>query len=187
LKSGPRRLHWHSLDAVETVLAWTCGLMLVGFIVTELCDVVLRNFGHAWLDAQEWTLGFFIWGSFLGAAVAVRRDQHFRLAAIASAMRGPMRVILETFTRLVVIAVAGAMVYFGYFYFLDGFHSFMEPSLVPYAVLFAAIPVGGGLILLFSAEQLLNGWRWGFEGVETHEGALVEALSPEPLLPEDVV
>jgi TRAP-type C4-dicarboxylate transport system permease small subunit len=178
--SGVRRLHWHSLDVVETAIAWTCGAMLLGFIVTELADVVLRNIGHPWLDAQEWTLGFFIWGSFLGGAVAVRRDEHFRLAAVASALRGPLRLILETFTRLVVIAVAGTMAYFGYFYFLGGFASYMEPSLVPYAVLFAAIPVGGGLMLLFSAEQLVNGWRWGFEGMQSHEGALVEALSPEP-------
>ena len=181
---GPRRLHWRRLDIVETALAWTCGLMLLGFILTELADVVLRNLGHPWLDAQEWTLGFFIWGSFLGAAVAVRRDEHFRLAAIASAVRGPLRLILETFIRLIVIAVAGAMAYFGYFYFLGGFDSYMEPSLVPYAVLFAAIPVGGGLMLLFSAEQLVNGWRWGFEGAKSHEGALVEALSPEPFPPD---
>jgi TRAP-type C4-dicarboxylate transport system permease small subunit len=183
---GPRRLQWRSLDPVETIVTWTCGLLLLGFVGTEMLDVVLRNLGHLWPDAQEWTLGFFIWGSFLGGAVAVRRGEHFRLAAVGSAMKGPKRLVLETFIRFVLLTVAGSMVYFGYINFLEGFHSFMQPSLVPYAVLFAAIPVGGGLIFLFSVEQLVNGWRTGFEGVESHDRALVAALSPETAPRDDV-
>jgi TRAP-type C4-dicarboxylate transport system permease small subunit len=65
--------------------------------------------------------------------------------------------------RVVVLAVALCLVYFGYINFLRGFGSFRMPSLTPIASLYAAIPISGALIALFSVEQLLNGWRNGFD------------------------
>ena len=41
------------------------------------------------------------------------------------------------------------------------------PSLTPIAVLYAAIPVAGVLVSLFTVEELVNGWRHGFEGAGT--------------------
>src|SRR5262249_36730217 len=47
-----------------------------------------------------------------------------------------------------------------------GFGSFLMPSLTPIAVLYGAIPVAGGLVALFTVEELINGWRRGFEGAD---------------------
>ena len=35
--------------------------------------------------------------------------------------------------------------------------------MTPIASLYAAIPISGALIALFAFEQLVNGWRNGFE------------------------
>ena len=48
--------------------------------------------------------------------------------------------------------------------FLQGFGSFRMPSMTPIASLYAAIPVSGVLVALFTVEQLVNGWRNGYEG-----------------------
>ena len=56
------------------------------------------------------------------------------------------------------------MVYFGYLNFLAGFGNFRMPSMTPLASLYAAIPVSGAVIALFTVEQLVNGWRNGFAG-----------------------
>ncbi len=66
--------------------------------------------------------------------------------------------------RLVVLGAALCMVYFGYLNFLSGFGNFRMPSLTPLASLYAAIPLSGALIALFTVEQLVNGWRNGFAG-----------------------
>ena len=76
------------------------------------------------------------------------------------------RTLVETFNRLVILGVALSMIVFGYKNYLTGFGSFLMPSLTPIAVLYAAIPVGGALVALFTVEELVNGWRWGFEGTE---------------------
>jgi TRAP-type C4-dicarboxylate transport system permease small subunit len=56
------------------------------------------------------------------------------------------------------------MVWFGFINFLQGFGSFRMPSMTPIASLYAAIPISGALVALFTIEQLVNGWRNGFEG-----------------------
>jgi TRAP-type C4-dicarboxylate transport system permease small subunit len=74
--------------------------------------------------------------------------------------------MVETFIRLVILAVALCMVWFGYVNFLRGFGSFRMPSMTPIATLYAAIPIAGALIALFTVEQLVNGWREGFDHPE---------------------
>ncbi len=156
------QLQWHALDKLEFALVAICGLLLVGFLVSELSDVVFRILRRPWLEAQEFSLGFFVWGVFMGGAVGVRRNDHFRLAASAEVFSGGLRAGIESFQQSVMIAVAAAMVWFGYKNFLTGFGSYLMPSLTPVAVLYAAIPVAGALIGLFSVEKLVNGLRRGF-------------------------
>ena len=156
------QLKWRALDPLEFILIVVCGVLLAGFLLSELADVAFRILRRPWLEAQEFSLGFFVWGVFMGGAVGVRRNDHFRLAASAEVFAGGVRTAIETFQQLVMIGVAAAMVWFGYLNFLTGFGSYLMPSLTPIAVLYAAIPVAGALIGLFSVEKLVNGWRRGF-------------------------
>ncbi|HYB43780.1 MAG TPA: TRAP transporter small permease [Candidatus Methylomirabilis sp.] len=157
-----RHLKWRALDPLERALMVLCALLLLGFTVCEVADVLFRNLGRPWLNANEFAGGLFVWGVFLGMGVAVRRDQHFRLTAVGEALSGRKRWLVETFNRLVILGVALCMVWFGYLNYLNGFGSFLMPSVTPIAVLYAAIPVGGALIALFTVEEIANGWRRGF-------------------------
>ena len=150
-----------------------CGVLLFGFATTVMFDVVTRTIGHPWLWLQEVTQTLFIYAIFVGAAVATRRNDHLYLTAVAEALHGTPRLVAEVLIRLVVLSVACCLAYFGYLNFLRGFSSFRMPSMTPIASLYAAIPIAGSLIALFTIEQLVNGWRKGFD-------------HPEPL-PDDSV
>ena len=158
-----RHLKWRWLDPLEQILMVLCGLMLAGFSTTVFFDVVTRSIGHPVLWVQEVTTTFFVYGIFVGTAAATRRNDHLYLTAIAEAMHGASRLVVETFTRLVVLGAALCMVWFGYINFRQGFGSFRMPSMTPIASLYAAIPLAGALVALFTVEQLVNGWRHGFE------------------------
>jgi len=159
-----RHLKWRALDPLEAITMVLCGVCLAGFSTSVFLDVLTRTIGAPWLWLQEVTSTFFVYGTFIGAAAATRRNDHLYLSAITESMSGWPRVAIETFDRLVVLAVAYCMVYYGYINFLQGFGSFRMPSMTPIASLYAAIPISGALIALFTVEQLLNGWRHGFEG-----------------------
>jgi TRAP-type C4-dicarboxylate transport system permease small subunit len=139
-----------------------CGVAITGFTVTVICDIVTRTAGRPWLWLQEVTMTFFIYGVFIGTAAATRRNDHLYLAVLAESLTGTKRLVFETFNRLIVLAVALCMVYFGYLNFLDGFRSLRMPSMTPLASLYAAIPLCGVLVALFTVEQLVNGWCSGF-------------------------
>ena len=139
-----------------------CGVAITGFTVTVVCDVITRTLRSPWLWLQEVTMTFFIYGVFFGTAAATRRNDHLYLAVLAESMSGRKRLAFEVFNRLVVLVVALCMVYYGYLNFLDGFKSLRMPSMTPLASLYAAIPLCGFLVALFTVEQLVNGWKNGF-------------------------
>ena len=159
-----RQLKWKSLDWLEATLMALCGFTLACFSLSVVCDIVTREIGHPWLWLQEVTSTFFVYGIFIGAAVATRRNDHLYLAAVGDSLTGRPRLAIEIGIRLVVIGVGLFLVWFGYLNFLRGFASFRMPSMTPIASLYAAIPLSGALIALFAFEQLVNGWKNGFEG-----------------------
>jgi TRAP-type C4-dicarboxylate transport system permease small subunit len=162
-------LKWQVFDVLELALMGLCGMLLFAFCSTVIFDIVTRTIGHPWLWLQEVTSTLFIYAIFFGAAVATRRNDHLYLTAIAEGLHGASRIAVEIVTRLVVLGVAISFIYFGYLNFLRGFSSFRMPSLTPIASLYAAIPICGLFVALFTIEQIVNGLRNGFERSEFNE------------------
>ena len=161
-----RHLKWKALDPLEAVLMTLCGLSIGGFTLSVFCDVVTREIGRPWLWLQLVTTGFFAWGVFIGMAVATRRLDHLNLVEITKGMSGSKRTFMEVFNRLVILAVGIAMVVFGIQNVMNDMGSFRAPSLIPLSTYTASVPIAGALIALFCVEQIINGWRHGFEGPE---------------------
>jgi TRAP-type C4-dicarboxylate transport system permease small subunit len=167
-----RHLKWRALDKIEAGLAVACCASIIGFTSSVFCDVVTREIGRPWLWVQQLTTGLFVWGVFIGMALATRRNDHMYLSELLTATRGAKRVFLEVFSRVVVIGVALCMIVFGYQNFLHDMGSFRMPSLIPLGYYSIVIPISGTLITLFSVEQLINGLKNGFEdgAAETETG-----------------
>jgi TRAP-type C4-dicarboxylate transport system permease small subunit len=167
--SRQRHLKWKALDPLEMILMIICGLTLFGFSLSVCCDIATRLLGDPWLWLQEVTSTLFVYGIFIGASVATRRNDHLYLTAFAESLHGTARVAAEIVIRLVVLGVALCLIYFGYINYLRGFGSFRLPSNTPIASLYAAIPLCGLLTALFTIEQIANGCRNGFDHPEPEE------------------
>src|ERR1700716_2115237 len=159
-------LKWRSFDRLELVLMILCGVLCFGFSLAVTADIVTRTIGPPWLWLQEVPPPVFFYAFFAGAAAAPRRNDHLYLTAISEALHGTPRLIVEIIIRLVVLGVAFCLIYFGYINYIRGFGSFRLPSGTPIASLYAAIPLSGALIALFTVEQLVNGIRNGFDHPE---------------------
>ena len=162
-------LKWRSFDRLELILMILCGVLCFGFSLSVTADIVTRTVGRPWLWLQEVTSTLFIYAIFIGAAVATRRNDHLYLTAISEALHGTPRLIVEIIIRIVVLGVAFCLIWFGYINYLRGFGSFRLPSGTPIASLYAAIPLAGVLIALFTIEQLANGIIKGFDHPEPPE------------------
>jgi len=164
-----RHLKWRSFDVLEAALMILCGVCIFMFTLTVGCDIVTRTIGKPWLWLQQVTTAFFAWGVFCGMAAATRRNDHFYLSEITRRLTGAPRSTIEILNRLVVLVVALLLVWYGWKNALLDMGSYRMPSLVPLAVYTAIVPAAGVLIVLFTIEQLVNGWRNGFEGPEDRD------------------
>src|SRR6476659_2292632 len=101
-----RHLKWRSFDKLELILMILCGVLCFGFSMSVCADITTRTIGRPWLWLQEVTSTLFIYGIFIGAAVATRRNDHLYLTAFAESMHGKPRVVAELVIRLIVLVVA---------------------------------------------------------------------------------
>ncbi len=173
VSSRERHLKWRALDPFEAVLYLACGACIIGFSVSVLLDVVTRQIGYPWLWLQQLTTGCFVYGIFIGMALAVRRNEHMYLSEIVQKLQGANRRAIEVFARIVVLGVAACLVVFGWQNFLLDLGSYRMPSLIPLGYYTIIVPVAGALIGLFEIEQLVNGLRNGFD---RHEGLIPEGI-----------
>src|SRR4029434_2578353 len=90
-----RHLKWRALDPLEMILMIFCGETLFGFSMSFCADIAPRLLASPWLWLQEVTSTLFIYGIFVGAAVATRRNDHLYLTAVADALHGTPRAIRE--------------------------------------------------------------------------------------------
>jgi len=164
-----RQLKWKAFDWLEALLMILCGVCIFMFTLTVLCDVVTRTIGAPWLWLQQVTTAFFAWGVFLGMAAATRRNDHFYLTEITKRMTGAPRTVIEITNRVIVLIVAILIARYGWKNAVLDLGSFRMPSLIPLTVYTAIVPAAGVLVALFSIEQLVNGWRNGFEGPEDRD------------------
>src|SRR5436190_12075857 len=164
-----RHLKWKVLDKLEAALMILCGVCIFMFTLAVFCDVVTRTLGAPWLWLQQLTTAFFAWGVFLGMAAATRRNDHFYLTEITKRMTGAPRSAIEITNRVIVLLVALLIVWFGWKNALLDLGSYRMPSLIPLTVYSGIVPIAGVLIALFTVEQLVNGWKHGFEGPEDRD------------------
>src|SRR5437667_5472045 len=164
-----RQLKWKLFDQLEALLMILCGVCIFMFTLTVLCDVVTRTIGAPWLWLQQVTTAFFAWGVFIGMAAATRRLDNFYLTEITKRMTGAPRTAIEVINRVIVLIVALLIVRYGWQNAILDLGSYRMPSLLPLTVYTAIVPAAGVLILLFTIEQLVNGWRHGFEGPEDRD------------------
>ena len=150
-----------------------CGVCISMFTLGALCDVVTRSIGAPWLWLQQVTTAFFAWGVFIGMAAATRRNDHFYLTEITKRLSGAPRSVIEIANRIIVLVVSILLTWFGWKNAILDLGSFRMPSLMPLTVYTAIVPAAGVLIGLFTIEQLVNGWRNGFEGPEDRENVMV--------------
>lgn len=169
-----RPLKTRALDVVEYVLLVLAGLLLLAFTVTVFLDVVTRLATTPILWLQEATLIAFVWGTFLGAAVAQRRSEHFVVTSLGPDVRPGRRKVTETRNCLVILVIGVVVAYFGYVNFQRGFGNQLAVTGLPLATLTGAIPVFGLLVTVFSAERLVQGWRNGFPAPEHEKAGSVE-------------
>ena len=142
---------------LDNGVEWLC-LVLMAVLA---CDLMLGVFSRyvlfrtfTWYD--EIARACFVWIVFLGAAVGVKRGSHFGLHLIVDALSERARRAAALATPLVVIVFSSVLVVQGLAFLELGRYQQLPVMGVSKAWIYAAMPTGGALMILYSLPHL---WR----------------------------
>ena len=142
---------------LSNVVEWACMVLMVVLSVDLFLGVfsryvMVRTF--TWYD--EIARGCFVWLTFLGAAVGVKRHAHFRLHIIVDRLSPRLRQATVFLFPLVVIIFAGVLIQQGLVFLELGKFQQTPVMGLPKTWIYVAIPIGGALMILYSLGPL---WR----------------------------
>jgi TRAP-type transport system small permease protein len=143
--------------ALASGVEWVC-LLLMAILSVDLMLGVFSRYVLAstftWYD--EIARACFVWVVFLGAAVGVKRGAHFRLHLLVDRFSPRLRLGAAVFAWLVVIAFSLALLQQGWAFAELGWAQETPVMGISKAWIYAAMPVGGALMILYS---LAPPWR----------------------------
>ena len=136
---------------------WVC----LGLMVVLVADVFLGVWSRYVLQAtfqwyDEVARLCFVWMVFLGAASAVRRGAHFRLHLLVDRLGPRLRRVNDLVVGLLVVVFGGVLVAGGVAMWPVARRQVTDSLELSMLWFYAALPVGGALMILFSLPHL---WR----------------------------
>jgi TRAP-type transport system small permease protein len=166
------------LDRVLSgAVRWVVILMMALMTVVVFSQVMARyffNFSLSW--TEEIARFAFVWLSFMGAAILVRRDEHIRVTMLVDALPTPVWAITRT------LEYAGILTCL--YFFVSGGLSLTEAewsqlapaTQIPMGWIYLVIPIASGLMLLWTLSAI---------AVDLVKGRPVPP-TPEHVVPADV-
>lgn len=138
-------------DPIEGALA----LLMLALCIDILVAVVLRYVFRTSLGFyDELARYLFVWASFLGAAVGVKRHGHFGINLLVGRLSPRIRRAVDVFNTLGMLLFAG-------FLFREGLTMVrltsrqLSPAMeIPVSYLYAVVPISGGLMILYLLPHL---------------------------------
>ena len=145
---------------LSNAVEWVCMALMVVLSLDLLLGVfsryvMVRTF--TWYD--EIARGCFVWLTFLGAAVGVKRRSHFRLHIVVDRLSPRLRQVTVFLLPLVVIVFASVLIQQGLVFLELG--KFQQTPVMGLSKMwiYVAIPIGGALMILYSLGPLWSAIR----------------------------
>jgi TRAP-type C4-dicarboxylate transport system permease small subunit len=140
---------------MSTVVERICLVLMVALVADVFLGVFSRYVLQAtfqWYD--EVARLCFVWIIFLGSAVAVRRRLHFRMHLVLDRFRPGPRRAAERLITLAVIAFGAILVAGGIGIAPIAHRQVTDALEISQLWFFAALPVGGALMIAFAVREL---------------------------------
>ncbi len=137
------------------ILEWVCAALLLTMVILLFIQVFGR---YALADPPGWTEELarmvFIYATFVGGALAVAHNAHLRIDTLVNALPPAIRPWLRFVTTSIAIIFLGYVLY--YSQIMVGMLAHQPLSAVPIskAWVFAAVPVGCALMLIYEIHRL---------------------------------
>lgn len=144
-------------DTVYKAIRIVCFFILAVMLVSMFWQVITRYiFRHAAHWTLELTLFLFLWVSFLGAALGVRKMTHVNVAFVINKLTGHKKTAMSLVALLIVEVFAVFLLVSGYQLAASSVTRKSETLMISMAWAYSSLPVGAFFVLLFNTENLIR-------------------------------
>jgi TRAP-type C4-dicarboxylate transport system permease small subunit len=156
-----RSSYIRTMDWLQWLCVAWCSLAIVLMTILIFTGVVMRyGFETGARFAEPMSIFFAVQLTMYGAAACYRLNAHLRLAVVVNMLPARLEVVVDRLVQVLLAAVAAAMIYYGYSLArTTWFQSYPEFEFIRVGTVYAAIPISGGVFLLFIIERLFLGRR----------------------------
>jgi TRAP-type C4-dicarboxylate transport system permease small subunit len=146
-------------DVVEKSIKVIMAALIAAMVVLIASQVGFRyvlNEPLAW--TEEVARHLMVWAGLLGAAVAYRRKGHLGMDILVMHLSRPWRRGVEMILQVLAIGFFGILVIHGIPLVEHTMRQFSSAIRIPMGYIYASIPAGAALILLFATEGIVRVW-----------------------------
>ena len=152
-------------DNLEELLG---AALLLGVCVVALLRVCSRYayllgdhaISEALAGAGSWSVELstylFIWMTFVGASLALKKNEHFAIEFVVEKLPGRAAGVVTRISQLLVVVFSLLLIGYGGVQVWNGWNTVTPVLEIPRSVPYAAVPFGGLLMLIRSLEALLR-------------------------------
>ena len=128
---------------------WALILLLAAMAIIIFTNVALRYLtSHSIEWAEEVSRHMMIWLTFLGAGPVLRYGGHIAVENLQDALPRKAAVALRLFVATLLFAFFFFMIWYGWLYMGRTMFQLTAATQVPFAYIYAAMPVGGLLLVI---------------------------------------
>ena len=142
------------LQKISTVFVGLCMISIVVNVVIQIVGRQILRISVPW--SEEFARFSLVWMVLIAASIQVRKRGHFVVDIITAKLTERGRTIHRVAVYIIIIAVGGFLLYYGYEFTLMGFNRWSAMEQFTMNWVYAAFPVGASLIVFYGVEMLLE-------------------------------
>ena len=145
------------LDKIEQVILFILAIMLMIMTASIFYQVILRyifKMPNIW--AEELTRFLFVWVTFLGSALCIRRNSHLRVEFFINLLKPTTRAFVQIIIYLLIMVFLFVLLKLGLVLVASTTVNKSAGMQIPMAVPYSAIVVGTLLMFLYSIELIFK-------------------------------
>lgn len=150
-----------TLQAIEQGISKALNIvgivMFLGVVGITFAQVLTRYvFRTPIASSEEMSRIFFIWISFLGAAMVMKENEHIRLDVVKEYLGSRGSLILELFIQLIILIFNTVMVTQGIYLMSITTRQVTSVTRIPMSYIYLIIPLSFGIMLIYGVAIMIR-------------------------------
>lgn len=153
-------------DWLDKIGAILCLIMLAAMVVITGMQIVCRVFFTALIWSEEAARYLLVWSTFIGASCVYKHSGHISVTVLQSFLPQYGKKLINILIHVICAVFFALCVRYGIVYAIKMAKQLSPAMRIPMCYMYAAVPVGGALMLWHALDAVLQSFIKKDEGAQ---------------------